>query len=94
MALFHITFGDAMERERPLMAASPSASQTLTANGTTTIEAKAGQVCSVYSDVEAYIAIGASPTAGANAGYVIGAGQTKEFCYLQDGWKVAIAAVA
>ena len=94
MAFYHITFSRAMDGIVPVTAAEPTAAQTLTANGTTTIAATAtpNEICTIATDTACYVAFGATPTAGADNGHFMPAGSVRAWGHLKSGWKVAITA--
>ena len=93
MAIHHITFGQAMASGRPVLASNPRVAQTMTGDGTSTISAGDGEVCTIYTDTAIYVHIAAVPSAGADKGYAIAAGGSREFGGMRNGDKVAIAAI-
>jgi len=77
----------------PAMASIPSAVDTVTSSGVSqqaAITAKAGQVWSITSTGNVYINFGSNPTAAADSGWYVAAGQTREFVCEADGEKVAL----
>lgn len=93
MANHHITFGPAMASGRPVIASNPRVAETLTANGTTGISALDGEVCRIATDTAIYVHIAATPSAGANKGYMLLANSVTEFGGVRAGDKVAVVAV-
>lgn len=94
MATVQITFGAAMDGIAPVAAAIPEAAEDLTSSASSqqsTITSKRGQVCQITASGGAIWAkFGTNPTASAGNDHLIPDGSTREFGFLQDGYKVAI----
>lgn len=94
MATVHITFRQAMDGVAPVVAAVPRAKESITSSGASqasTITAQRGEKCQItVSGGDVYVAFGASPTASAGNDDLISAGSTREFGFLETGWKVAL----
>ena len=91
----HIAFSSAMDGIVPVVAGVPSAAETITATGTSaqsTVVAQKGNVCTISTDADVYVAFGLNPTATA-AGHRVMANQSRDFGRLEAGWKVAVITV-
>lgn len=94
MATVQITFGAAMDGIAPVMAAVPAAAEDITSSAASqqsTITSQRGQMCQITASGGAvWVKFGANPTASAGNDHLIIDGSTREFGFLETGWKVAL----
>ena len=89
MATAHVTFGAAMGGGAPVYAPKPKQAEALTVSSTaaaTDIAAESGDYASVVAvDADMYVVVGAGDASATN-GYLIPAGQTRDFgpCKMGD----------
>lgn len=94
MATVQITFGAAMDGIAPVVAAVPRAAEDITSSGTSqasAITAQRGEKCQITASGGAiWVKFGSAPTASAGNDHLITDGSTREFGFLETGWKVAL----
>ena len=94
MATVQITFGAAVDGVAPVAAMQPAAAETITSSGTsqaTTITTRRGQICSVTaSGGNVWVTAAGTPTASAGTTHLVPDGATRDFGFLEDGWRIAV----